>query len=86
MPKGQSSQFPGSALMRGAVIFLIRCYRFAVSPLVGPCCRFYPSCSAYAEEAVRTRGILEGIFLTIRRLLKCQPFHPGGIDVLETRT
>jgi len=66
--------------MRKAFIFLIQIYRFCLSPLWGPCCRFYPSCSVYAQEAIEKKGIFAGAFLALRRLLKCHPFHPGGFD------
>ena len=62
------------------IILLIRVYQAAVSPLLGPCCRFYPSCSAYCLEAVRVHGWPRGLLLGLRRLLKCHPFHPGGVD------
>jgi putative membrane protein insertion efficiency factor len=55
-------------------------YRRWISPAMPARCRFYPSCSTYALEAVTTHGALRGIYLTIRRLLRCQPFHPGGYD------
>lgn len=55
-------------------------YRRAVSPLLPPRCRFHPSCSAYALTALETRGALVGSGLTLWRLLRCQPFHPGGHD------
>jgi putative membrane protein insertion efficiency factor len=74
------------AVVQTAVIFLIQCYRVAVSPHFGNCCRFYPSCSVYAQQTIRTRGVIQGTFLTLLRLLKCQPLHPGGIDVIESRT
>jgi len=55
-------------------------YRRFLSPLLGPRCRFYPSCSAYALEALRVHGALRGGALTVWRLLRCQPFHPGGFE------
>lgn len=62
------------------LIGLIRLYRLAISPLLGPCCRFYPSCSAYAEEAIERHGVFAGLLLGARRVLRCHPFHPGGYD------
>jgi putative membrane protein insertion efficiency factor len=59
---------------------LISGYRRFVSPLFGPRCRFYPSCSAYALEAIRTHGAGRGSWLAVRRLSRCHPFHPGGLD------
>jgi putative membrane protein insertion efficiency factor len=58
----------------------IRLYQCVVSPLLGPACRFYPSCSHYAFEAVSTYGCLKGTLLSVKRVLKCHPFHPGGYD------
>ncbi|GAA3080541.1 membrane protein insertion efficiency factor YidD [Streptosporangium carneum] len=58
----------------------IRFYRAYVSPLLGPRCRFHPSCSAYGLEAVAVHGALRGTWLTIRRIGRCHPFHPGGFD------
>ena len=59
----------------------IRLYRRLLSPLLPPgICRFHPSCSVYALEALQRHGGLKGTWLTLRRLLKCQPFHPGGAD------
>ncbi|GAA1801578.1 membrane protein insertion efficiency factor YidD [Planosporangium flavigriseum] len=55
-------------------------YRRWISPALPARCRFYPSCSAYGLEAVTTHGALRGVYLTIRRLLRCHPFHPGGYD------
>ncbi len=62
------------------LIGLVRLYQRLVSPLLPPSCRFYPSCSAYAVEALRRHGALRGTWLTVRRLGRCHPFHPGGID------
>lgn len=55
-------------------------YRLLVSPFLGPCCRFAPSCSAYAAEAVQRFGICRGGWMAVKRLLRCHPFHPGGWD------
>lgn len=71
--------------MKFLFLLLIRVYRAAISPLVGPCCRFEPSCSAYAQEAVHTHGALRGIALTIWRLARCQPFGRGGLDPVPRR-
>ena len=65
------------------LIYLVRFYQKFISPLKGPTCRFYPTCSQYSIEAIRKYGALKGIYLTIRRLLKCHPFHPGGYDPLK---
>jgi len=75
-----------NTLFQNALIFLIQSYRVLISPHFGSCCRFYPSCSVYAQQVIRTRGVFRGVFLTILRLLKCQPLHPGGIDVVKTGT
>jgi putative membrane protein insertion efficiency factor len=66
--------------MRRLVLFLLRAYQYAVSPLLGTNCRFYPSCSEYAQEAVQKYGTLRGGWLTLKRLVRCHPFHPGGVD------
>jgi hypothetical protein len=63
----------------------IRAYRRFLSPVLPHHCRFYPSCSQYAIEAVETHGILRGGWLAVRRLLKCQPLHPGGYDPVPER-
>jgi len=62
------------------LIAIIRLYRFAISRLWGNCCRFEPSCSAYAMEAIKIHGCPKGSFLALRRILRCHPWHPGGID------
>ncbi|MFC6476858.1 membrane protein insertion efficiency factor YidD [Pseudomonas asuensis] len=66
--------------MKKLLIILLRGYQLFISPMIGPRCRFYPSCSHYAVEALQTHGVLRGSWLTVRRLLRCHPFHPGGID------
>ena len=66
--------------MRKVLIVLIRAYQYAVSPLFVPSCRFHPSCSAYALEAVERHGPLRGAWLAVKRLLRCHPWHSGGCD------
>ncbi|MDD1622464.1 MAG: membrane protein insertion efficiency factor YidD [Methylococcaceae bacterium] len=66
--------------MRLLLIALIKAYKYFISPLLGPHCRFYPSCSSYGLEAIQLHGAAKGSYLTLRRLLKCHPFHEGGID------
>jgi putative membrane protein insertion efficiency factor len=58
----------------------VHVYRKVISPLLPPTCRFYPSCSAYAVEALTVHGAFRGSWLTVRRLLRCGPWHPGGLD------
>jgi putative membrane protein insertion efficiency factor len=66
--------------LRRVVTAPIRAYRALVSPLLGPRCRFAPSCSAYAVEAIETRGVVVGLWLAVRRVIRCHPWHPGGYD------
>ncbi len=66
--------------MKYVFIFLIYAYRAAISPLLGSCCRFEPTCSAYALEAFQRLGSRKGLILTLKRLGKCHPLHPGGED------
>lgn len=65
---------------RAVLVGLLRLYRWTLSPLLGPRCRFHPSCSDYAEQAVRKHGVVHGSMLMLRRLLRCHPWHPGGYD------
>ena len=65
---------------RGMLAGLIRGYQRLVSPVLPPSCRFHPSCSQYALEAVTRYGALKGSWLATRRLVRCHPFHPGGFD------
>lgn len=66
--------------MRGAVLLLLRGYKRLISPLLPPMCRFEPTCSVYAMQAVEKYGVFRGIWLGIRRLSRCHPFNPGGWD------
>jgi putative membrane protein insertion efficiency factor len=61
-------------------IFLIRVYQAIVSPILGPACRFYPSCSEYAIQALTRYGVIKGTYLAVKRVMRCHPFHPGGVD------
>jgi putative membrane protein insertion efficiency factor len=64
-------------------VVLIRAYQVCLSPFLGPCCRFYPSCSQYAVDAIRRYGPVKGSGLALRRLLRCHPWHPGGYDPVQ---
>jgi len=66
--------------MKKAILFVLRKYKHYISPLLGNNCRFYPTCSVYAYQAIEKYGLTKGIFLGIKRLLKCHPFHTGGVD------
>jgi len=66
--------------MRAVAEVLIRLYQWTVSPLLGPTCRFHPSCSNYALQAIRRFGMLHGGWLTVKRLGRCHPWHQGGFD------
>jgi uncharacterized protein len=67
-------------MIKKILLSIIRFYQTAISPLTPPSCRFYPTCSHYGLEAIQRFGPLKGSFLTIKRILKCHPFHPGGFD------
>ncbi|MCM8594654.1 membrane protein insertion efficiency factor YidD [Accumulibacter sp.] len=66
--------------MKSLLLVLIQAYRYAISPLLGRHCRFFPSCSEYADEAIRKHGALRGVALAVRRLCRCHPWNPGGFD------
>jgi hypothetical protein len=63
----------------------IRGYQLAISPMIGPRCRFYPSCSCYAHTAIERYGVLRGLWLGLRRLLRCHPFTAGGYDPVPAK-
>ena len=71
--------------MRTILIALLRAYRYCISPLFGPSCRFHPTCSCYAIEAVERHGAMRGGYYAIRRILRCHPLHPGGLDPVPER-
>ncbi|EMS77476.1 MULTISPECIES: membrane protein insertion efficiency factor YidD [Desulfotignum] len=67
-------------MIKQLLLILIKFYQFFISPLTGPNCRFYPTCSAYAVEAVQKYGSRKGGWLAVKRILRCHPFHAGGFD------
>jgi putative membrane protein insertion efficiency factor len=67
-------------MLKKIFLAVIRFYQVAISPLKPPTCRFYPTCSHYGVEAVQRFGAFKGGWLTLKRILKCHPFHPGGLD------
>ena len=67
-------------MMKGVLLSMIRFYRLFISPLKAPCCRFIPTCSEYALEAIQKYGAIKGSWLAVKRILKCHPFHKGGYD------
>lgn len=71
--------------MKYLLIGLIKFYRSAISPFTPSTCRFYPSCSEYGLEAIRKHGAIKGGYLTIKRISKCHPFHPGGVDYVPEK-
>ncbi|HUX91670.1 MAG TPA: membrane protein insertion efficiency factor YidD [Gallionellaceae bacterium] len=66
--------------MKSILILLIKTYQYVISPLFAPTCRFTPSCSHYASEVIVKHGALRGTWLSIKRVLRCNPWHPGGYD------
>lgn len=66
--------------MKRVLLGLIRGYRYFLSPFLGPTCRFLPTCSAYAIEAIETHGAIRGSWLALKRIAKCHPWHGGGLD------
>ncbi len=66
--------------MKAVLIILLRAYRFFLSPFLGRNCRFHPSCSAYAIEALQRYGAIKGTWLAARRVMRCHPWNPGGYD------
>ncbi|TSH93460.1 membrane protein insertion efficiency factor YidD [Verticiella sediminum] len=70
---------------RTVLLLPLRFYRYVVSPWLGPSCRFYPSCSLYAQEAIETHGAMRGSYLAVRRVCRCHPWNPGGLDPVPPR-
>jgi uncharacterized protein len=70
--------------MKFIILTLIELYQKYISVLLGPRCRFYPTCSQYAKEAIEKKGFFKGTYMALRRILKCHPFSPGGYDPIIT--
>jgi putative membrane protein insertion efficiency factor len=66
--------------LKGLLLWIVRGYRRVISPMLPPACRFTPTCSDYAYQAIERYGALKGTWLALRRILRCHPFHPGGYD------
>lgn len=66
--------------MKTIIVYFIKLYRFIISPLFPPSCRFHPTCSEYSIEAIQKYGALKGVWLSIKRVSKCHPLHHGGFD------
>jgi putative membrane protein insertion efficiency factor len=67
-------------ILQKALLVLIHTYQHTLSLTFGPCCRFYPSCSSYAIESIEKFGIAKGVWFSLRRIIRCHPFNPGGYD------
>lgn len=67
-------------VIKNTFLYLIKAYQIFISPLKPPTCRFIPSCSQYAIEAIEKYGVIKGLILAVKRIMKCHPFHPGGYD------
>lgn len=76
---------PRPSPLAWVLLLPIHLYRWLLGPLLPPSCRFYPSCSAYAVEALTRHGAMKGLLLTLLRLLRCGPWHPGGLDPVPER-
>jgi putative membrane protein insertion efficiency factor len=72
-------------MIKNLFIILIKGYRLLISPLFPPVCRFHPTCSQYAIEALETFGIIQGSWLALKRILRCHPYHPGGYDPIPPK-
>ena len=83
--RGSSAEPPEPrrhSVPQSIALAILRVYKAAVSPLVPPACRFHPTCSDYAREAIESHGIARGAVLAAKRLIRCHPFSPGGIDLV----
>jgi putative membrane protein insertion efficiency factor len=72
--------------MKKLLLLILRGYKLAISPMLGQNCRFYPSCSEYAADAIREYGAAKGSLMACKRVCKCHPWHPGGIDLVPPKS
>ncbi|MBC8413770.1 MAG: membrane protein insertion efficiency factor YidD [Nitrospira sp.] len=69
--------------MKALVLLAVKGYKIFISPFLPHSCRFYPTCSTYCLQAVEQHGVLRGLYMSVRRIMRCHPFHPGGYDPVE---
>lgn len=69
--------------MSKLLLLIIKAYAYVISPILPASCRFTPTCSTYSMEAITRHGAIKGLFMSLRRILKCHPFHPGGYDPVK---
>lgn len=81
--KASINELSGDSILRYAFVSLLKLYKAFISPLLPPSCRFVPTCSDYAREAIEQYGAVRGLWMGARRLLRCHPFHPGGYDPVK---
>lgn len=74
-------RFANNEVLKSLLLGLIRVYQKCISPILGPRCRFYPSCSAYSAAVLQKYGVRRGLAKSVTRICKCHPFHPGGVDL-----
>jgi putative membrane protein insertion efficiency factor len=72
-------------IINNSLIMILKTYQYLISPLLGHCCRFYPSCSEYSAEAIKLHGILKGSYLALYRILHCHPWCQGGVDLVPEK-
>lgn len=72
-------------ILSNTLTLILKAYQYCLSPLLGNRCRFYPSCSSYAIDAIEIHGSLLGCYLTFKRVLRCHPLHPGGVDFVPEK-
>lgn len=72
-------------IINAVLITFVKGYQYLISPLLGYCCRFYPSCSQYTTDAIKTHGILRGCYLASKRILRCHPWCQGGVDLVPEK-
>lgn len=73
-------------LILASLLLIVRAYQLFISPLLGPRCRFYPSCSSYCQDALHEHGVATGLLLSVKRLSRCHPGHPGGFDPVPKKS
>ena len=73
-------------MVKQIFIFIIRFYQLTLSAVIGPHCRFYPTCSEYAKQAIEIHGIVKGSSLSVKRICRCHPLHEGGVDLVPPNT